>query len=114
MRWRRPAPSRPKVVRSGRLRAAAEDGVLWTRLRAAAVAAAAAAVAAAGGVRRWRSPALGALLALRPADAAAGWHPARRRAGLPERLGGGVLRLLVRPLHRLRPDVEGAGQRRQR
>lgn len=92
--------------------AAAEDGLVRPPLGAAAVAAAAA--AAAGGGRRRRGPALRALLVLRPADAAAGGYGARRRAGLPQRLGRGVLRLLVRPLHRLRPDVEGAGQRRQR
>lgn len=101
-----------KLVRSGGLGAAAEDGVVRPRLWAAAVAAADAAVPAAGGPWRWRGPALGALLVLRPADAAAGGHGAPHGAGLPQRLGGGVLRLLVRPLHRLRPDVEGTGQRR--
>lgn len=101
-----------KLVCSGGLGATAEDGVVRPRLRAAAVAAADAAVAAAGGAWRWRGPALGALLVLRPADAAAGGHVEPHGAGLPQRLGGGVLRLLVWPLHRLRPDVEGTGQRR--
>lgn len=43
-------------------------------------------------VRRWRGPALGALLVLRPADAAAGGHVAPHGAGLLQRLGGGVFR----------------------
>lgn len=108
---RRRDPTHPVLACGGER--SAEDGEVRPRLRAAAVAAAAATVAARGS-RRWRGPALGALLAFRPADAAAGGHGARRGAGLSRRLGRGVLRLLVRPLHRLRPDVEGAGRRRQR
>lgn len=79
---------------------------------AVAAPAAAAPAAAARAVRRWRGPALRALLVLRPADAAGCEHGAPDRARLQQRLGRGVLRLLVWPLHRLRPDVEGASQRR--
>jgi hypothetical protein len=120
--WLRPAGGGPRYRSAARhppitnshalVGTAAEDGEVRPPLGAVAVAAAAA-VAAAGRARRWCGPALGAVHVLRPADAAAGGHRARRGARLPQRLGGGVLRLLVRPLHRLRPDVEGSGQRRQ-
>lgn len=114
--WRCGSATAHQLIRNLRavVGAAAENGVVWPLLGAAAVAGAGAGAAAAGAARRWRGPARGALLALRPADAAAGGQRAGRGTRLPQRLGGGVLCLLVRPLHRLRPDVEGAGKRRQR